>query len=1419
MDYGKWKGGLMLKSTRKILKSGDIIELSYKRDDTDGTRTGEWKITGAEEACEGGSSVCYWAVHDGVQGRLKEFYPLPDRQHFIELSRDAEGQLLPDGSKCRDEFEKLKLDFTRNYEKLEQVKLKNYDSVVLNNYMPGSDILYGYSKCGNARGSVYIWTANDKKGITFEEYIKKISKNPDKNADLKLQKIVGVILTVTDFVKALHYAGFMHLDIKPSNFLIPYNGDMDINENSISAFDINSFKYIYSSLPQEYTGTYGFSAPENERGRGCDLSDLYSIGACLFYAVCQIPSADGITNMRYTGSHSEINDFLKQSYLLQSLKNRRRAQIVARLGGIIGKCLEYNPGKRYTSCKTLEEDLKKLAVELEVYVKNKCIDDDGELVIIEKEKKNDNAKAAISNLLFNEPIYKYCRDKTLNVLVVGTGNYGQMFIDQCLQAGQMYGRRLRITACSANMCVDREIYLSTRPWLSRFVNIDGGEDSEYGELHFTEVSDDGRMFAAGKGTGNRELADEILERAGAPEYVFVALGDETLNAKTAHAFADAMKAPDGKEGLVSFAVQSDKKYVKGNPVYMNRNTAAAAVSPELERMAFNVHMSWSDTRNAEMDKISEEFKRKYNYDSSVSNAMSVRYKLENAGVSGENMTDAAEKFREKITADSALYRGLVAAEHRRWVMEKVCSGWVGVTEENFDDFFDGVLRRGEIKDKKRKIHPCITESTCDTKLQACFYEGGKVRQDMWNGESLSVPQITDPLDRLSVMLHRKFYAEAKRITEARKSPDSFGDMRRLEDLVFSFGDSKGALNKYKLCIKKLLDGDAASAGMLSAYGDDLLGSLPKDSAAAEDAAVCISNIHRELFPVIESCLYRNYKSYDEELIRNVPFICTYKATPNLVMFFDDGGEYGGVNHVIFKNVASATVIKPKQITYIYRLEDEGRIDLFAGKLCNITKYFRARHINCSVRTVVLNTAGEDACARLCAALEGFDIKHTAYLCRSEDEVFSCLSRFLRGEERKKAFTLFDGTNSFSKSPMQCFRFLSLFEGALKKTAYFEFDYRKKRFENCKRCEYLLFAEDRSYLRVDDIFLLMNAYDNRYNYPEYSADYERLWGIYKGDYLTRQDEESRLRNGVKNWSVLCDTIASYPRKKLYFELTDERKKSNVHYTYYFPSFCAAALIKILEFFKEKGAAAQESYITCFTSDTCRLEFFGDYDLKPELEQLLREPYMLADAESVTVEGYLRINAMCITVRFESLSVRSLELRDRFSYYVLQQLEQGGFINCLKKNGDETNVDFVFSSHRIRRLMETAGEILEIYVYYELNGFFDDSASGYEFSRGSDKQELDCIGCKGFETFIIECKSQIKLNQGYYHKLNSIAAQFGINCKKIMIGNTYSHSAEYDEHNAAQIDKGNNMDIITVSKPADIINIRETMKKIEEGTYKG
>ena len=112
--------------------------------------------------------------------------------------------------------------------------------------------------------------------------------NNDQSQDL--HRILQTILKLTRVVGRLHDQGYLHLDIKPDNFLVSYDPDPNL-----WLFDVDSLVPI-GELQSGATTCYSYSkewaAPELAQGKlnkVCPATDIYSIGAILFNKIMGRP--------------------------------------------------------------------------------------------------------------------------------------------------------------------------------------------------------------------------------------------------------------------------------------------------------------------------------------------------------------------------------------------------------------------------------------------------------------------------------------------------------------------------------------------------------------------------------------------------------------------------------------------------------------------------------------------------------------------------------------------------------------------------------------------------------------------------------------------------------------------------------------------------------------------------------------------------------------------------------------------------------------------------------------------------------------------------------------------------------------------------------------------------------------------------
>jgi serine/threonine protein kinase len=190
--------------------------------------------------------------------RLKECYPYHAQCHRERL------QLVWDDEAHRQSaFER----FTRSAKMI--ADLRNEESI--GNHITGMELIEG-------NGTLYaLMEVNHAQ--TYQQ---------DQTQDL--HRILQTMLKLTRIVGRLHDQGYLHLDIKPENFLVSYDP-----EPNIWLFDVDSL-VVQAELHSGRTTCYSYSrewaAPELTQGKLnkiCFATDLFSIGAILFNKVMSRP--------------------------------------------------------------------------------------------------------------------------------------------------------------------------------------------------------------------------------------------------------------------------------------------------------------------------------------------------------------------------------------------------------------------------------------------------------------------------------------------------------------------------------------------------------------------------------------------------------------------------------------------------------------------------------------------------------------------------------------------------------------------------------------------------------------------------------------------------------------------------------------------------------------------------------------------------------------------------------------------------------------------------------------------------------------------------------------------------------------------------------------------------------------------------
>ena len=175
----------------------------------------------------------------------------------------------------------------------------------------------------------------------------------DAAADLRLDEIIAIIITVADALHAAHHLKLIHRDIKPSNILLQWaeNGGW---EPYICDFGLAmTLDGPSVTQPLAMTGTPAYMAPEQVRGDRnliCPATDVYGIGSTLYFALTGRPPCVSTVTAEVLR--------VKRERRFPSPRSLE-PEIPADLETILLKCLMPNPGDRYSSTRELADDLRR----------------------------------------------------------------------------------------------------------------------------------------------------------------------------------------------------------------------------------------------------------------------------------------------------------------------------------------------------------------------------------------------------------------------------------------------------------------------------------------------------------------------------------------------------------------------------------------------------------------------------------------------------------------------------------------------------------------------------------------------------------------------------------------------------------------------------------------------------------------------------------------------------------------------------------------------------------------------------------------------------------------------------------------------------------------------------------------------------
>lgn len=1379
---------------RSILENGTSIELYVEEKGRRDSR--EFHITKLVSD-KGASVIAYRAYHQNSSniGVLREYYPQKDD---IVLERDADGRIHVDMNESSEAERKEYLDGRERYlapyvelGKLQREK-ENDD---LASFIPYFEICYGCKDMAQDDGTVYVWTPAPQTK-TFSDFCELVHNAPEAESEYKLYTILSAMLSLAKCIgemHAIHPVGLIHRDIKPDNFGFTNRGG-ELLTQSISLFDIDSICKAYP-VPEEDIGTHGFMENDYER-RNDNLRDIYSIGATLFYAMIITDETESL-GFKYNDSlYERLPELVKNSKLISSSESNSYPKLRSYLVRILRKCLcaRYSQDGRYEDCKSLAVDIQTaISYIVPFEVSRKYIS--GEKWVLQDAKKwfdeneRNTSSLCLRYHLYKYPLYMTTRGKeTLQVLFVGFGKYGFRFLDMVLEMSQNLGVDINAVIISDssvnNDTADRDLYLEERPELRSFFNVSRCEKvkTAYGSIEFKSATliDNSDEF-----TINHGAADSIADYSRNSDYMFIDLGDNSVNAEIAerlHSLCQGAIVSYVHEGTGT-ALSSSEYLV---PVNVSLDVRSLPDFAEIERMAFNAHLVWNENRDISFEEKKVEFQDKYNFDSCVSNVLAIKYKMWREGIDldKEGIYGAAKRMQRILDETPEEIQILAGLEHRRWVTEKICDGW---TTRSIEQCYEVANTEDDVtRNLDKKVHVCIVNGEADWKLDG-------VATAKWDAGGIDVSRL-DPLDRLSVELHRFYENQAKNI--------DLGDFE-LERKQLTGTSAFSAFEEWiekKNEIQKQRDRDTEAS--FKAYWIRLKRAIENDDTGnitETQKKQIVASIEIRITPVFLRYEYKDYKKIDVDLINSIPYILTYNENIHLIYPMEKFDNVEKIKDIdvssvfVFEHVAAPTILNVAKVTYLYYATEMSGFNIFdapvrlSGLLKRVMSYQKRKGLRFSINLAIFyHTEGTKSIYEM-SELDGENISIEFINIAKREDPSQAASRYI--EEISKASDLVlaqqtdavtDGwlANSSFRRMLSCFKL---------DRSNWEFSFA----EDCKWIDYISrkvtigvrdIAELSGRKYIIDTFLDFGKAENR-----------DLWKIYKKDssrwkrcseFLSKNEHSFKELLVCKKKDVCGDNTGTF--------------------RFYMPSQCYASILKCKDAFLQNGMIGQESSVILCSDTVCCLIAKCTPHMRDLIDRMFLNPYAFEDSDRVRITNLLNAKKKVegIRIEFDGLEFGNVDLR--------------GYVNTLAEENQVRNTDwgkisaeneikslltifhgkgiihnlsskvnavhFTYGSYTIKKLMRDAGNMLEFEVYHQLSEMntekvgasscFDDVASiTFLDENQKSTEQIDCLVTKGFHSLLIECKAQDNLSDDkideYIEKLEDRVDKFGISCKGLLL----------------------------------------------------
>jgi serine/threonine protein kinase len=205
--------------------------------------------------------------------------------------------------------------------------------------------------------TIFEFSTQNGTDYLVTEYISGLSlENKLAAGALSEKEVTGLGIQLAQGLSAAHEQGIVHRDLKPANLRLTSDGRVKILDFGLAqlmppASDLGLTVTMTKS--QGVTGTLPYMAPEQLRGEPAEVrTDIWAAGAVLY------EMATGHRPFEERVPTALAGDIIHKA---PRPPRRLRSELSPESEAVILKCLEKEPGKRYSSARELQLDLERLS--------------------------------------------------------------------------------------------------------------------------------------------------------------------------------------------------------------------------------------------------------------------------------------------------------------------------------------------------------------------------------------------------------------------------------------------------------------------------------------------------------------------------------------------------------------------------------------------------------------------------------------------------------------------------------------------------------------------------------------------------------------------------------------------------------------------------------------------------------------------------------------------------------------------------------------------------------------------------------------------------------------------------------------------------------------------------------------------------